>query len=199
MTDPWAERLSEYLDGELTVTEAAELKRHLAQCGSCRQAVAELRAVVARLRGDPVLHTDQPTHEGWRAIRESIALSRRRWVWRTAIAASLAGLAIAAGVWRRHTPGPAADPISRPVLSADYRQAAADLEAVLREQRSQLRPEMVQAIEGSLTTIDSAIAQVARALSADPANEYLTRYLAQLRDARLTALRDAVALVRHGD
>jgi anti-sigma factor ChrR (cupin superfamily) len=197
MNDPWTERLSEYLDGELTAPDAAALDRHLLECADCRHAMAELRAVVARLRADPVLPSDQPTHHNWRAIEQSIAPSRRRWVWGTAIAAALAAIAIGAGLWRRPAP-PGSEPLSVRVLPTDYRQAAADLEAILREQRSRLQPETVRTVEASLATIDSAIAQASRALAADTLNEYITRYLAQLRDTRLAALRDAVALVRQG-
>ena len=196
MTDTWAERLSEYLDGELSPAETAELERHLLECSSCRQAVAELRAVVARLCRDPLQQRDQPTLQSWGAIRQAIVPSPRRWIRTGAIAAALAGVAVAAGLWRAQVTGPAAEPVPTIVFPADYRRAAADLEAILREQRNELRPETVRAVEESLATIDSAIAQAARALAADPANEYVSRYLVQLRDIRLTALRDAVALAR---
>lgn len=197
MTDPWAERMSDYLDGELNAEEVAALESHLLDCASCNQAVKQLRTVVARLGGDPIRHPDQPTHQGWSRIEESIAPRRRRWIWSAAIAASLAALALAAGLWYRQTSS--GDDRSRLVgFPADYRQATTDLETILRKQRNQLRPETVRAVESSLATIDSAIAQAARALAADPANEYITRYLAQLRDTRITALRDAVALMRQG-
>lgn len=196
MTDPWAGRLSDYLDGELNAGETSQLERHLQECTGCRQAVAELRAVVARLGSDSLRLEDQPTTSGWNAIRQTIAPSRRRWIRYVALAAALAGLGLIAGLWSRPAPGPAAEPVSSLVVPADYRRAAADLEAILRDHRHQLQPETVRAVEESLTTIDSAIAQAMRALAADPANEFVTRYLGQLRDTRLSALRDAVALVR---
>lgn len=195
MSDSWTGRLSEYLDGELAAADAALLEHHLRECSSCRRDLAELRAVVAQLRGDSLRQEDQPTIQAWSAIQHAIAPSRGPWIRRAAFAAALAGLVLAGGLWRRQAPGPTPFPGSPPILPADYHQAAADLEAVLREQRSQLRPETVRAVEASLAMIDTAIAQAARALALDPANEYITRYLAQLRDTRLTALRDAVALV----
>jgi hypothetical protein len=196
MTDLWAERLSEFLDGELSPPETAELERHLLECSECRRALSQLRAVVARLSGDVAGHADQPTHQSWNRIEHAIAPRRGRWIWGAAIAASLAVVAI--GVSLRRGQPPAAEPPRFPGFPADYRAAAMDLETILRDQQDRLRPETVRAVEASLTTIDSAIAQAARALAADPANEFITRYLAQLRDTRMTALRDAVALVRGG-
>src|SRR5262245_42395368 len=173
MTDAWTERLSEYLDGELTAAESAELERHVDTCESCRQHLRELGTVVARLRNDPLRPEDQPTLLEWRSIQEAIGGRRRRWFGRAAIAAALAGLAAAAGVWRSHSGEPAPDRLLNRVLAADYRQASADLEAVLKAQRSRLQPETIRAVEASLATIDSAIAQASRALAADPANEYV--------------------------
>ena len=197
MIDPWAERLSDFLDGELNDSKAAELEQHLGECVSCRQSLSQLRAVIARLGGDPLQPSDQPSHRGWNRIEASIRAPRRRWVLPAVIAASLAGLAILAGLWRPQ-PSDRSSPAQLLTLAADYRQAAADLETVLKLQRSRLRPETVRAVETSLATIDSAIAQASRALAADPANEFITRYLAQLRDTRLAALRDAVTLAQRG-
>ena len=197
MTDPWYDRLSEFLDGELDAADSAELERHLAGCTGCRQALSQLRTVVARLGGDPLRPSDQPSTQGWSGIEASIKVRRRRWIPLAAIAASFAALAVLGGLWRRQPPA-GSDPGQLVAFPADYRQAAADLEAVLRQQRSRLRPETVRAVESSLATIDSAIAQASRALASDPANEFITRYLAQLRDTRLSALRDAVMLLQQG-
>jgi hypothetical protein len=77
-----------------------------------------------------------------------------------------------------------------------YVHATDDLEAVLHDNRSHLRPETVRALESSLAMIDSAIAQAQRALAADPANDYVIRYIDRLRASRLATLRDAVTLVQ---
>ena len=45
MNDPWTDRLSEYLDGELSPADTAELEKHLAGCTACREIVAGLRDV----------------------------------------------------------------------------------------------------------------------------------------------------------
>lgn len=56
MADVWTDRLSEYIDDELTPAERTALEAHLTSCGECSATVAELRAVVeraARLPGRP--------------------------------------------------------------------------------------------------------------------------------------------------
>ena len=187
MSDPWADRLSEYLDGDLPADEARALERHLLECSACRTALAELKTLLLRLSSDPVTPADQPTEREWAEIRRSIVPSRRRWIVPAALAASLLGMSVIGGVLLR---GPA-----RTAPATLYLQAAADLEAVLRDTRSRLRPETVKALEESMTQIDAAIAQAERALKADPANDYLTRYLGELHQARMMTLRQAVAIV----
>ena len=51
-TPHWTERLSDYLDGELTAVQRAECDAHLAACTQCRTVLAELQAVVQISRGD---------------------------------------------------------------------------------------------------------------------------------------------------
>src|SRR5258708_2866082 len=48
MTDQWNDRLSEYIDGELTSDERAQLEAHLAACAECAGTLEELREVVER-------------------------------------------------------------------------------------------------------------------------------------------------------
>ncbi|HJR33882.1 MAG TPA: zf-HC2 domain-containing protein [Gemmatimonadales bacterium] len=190
MSDGWSDRLSEYLDGELPPDAARDLELHLRDCAACRQSLAELKAVVARLTADPVSPADQPTDREWQAIRRAMPAPRRRWMIPTAIAAGLAGLAIAGALLRSREPLR----VATATVPAVYLQATEELEAVLRDNRTQLRPETVQALEASLVAIDSALAQADRALAADPANDYVTRSMGRLRDARLTVLRQAVAV-----
>jgi len=41
--------LNRYLDGELSAEEQGDMERHIAACGSCREALARLRAAVTAL------------------------------------------------------------------------------------------------------------------------------------------------------
>src|SRR5918995_1673144 len=53
MIDQWTDRLSEYIDGELTPGERAQLEAHLPACRECRETLDELRAVVTRAANLP--------------------------------------------------------------------------------------------------------------------------------------------------
>jgi len=69
MSDPWAARLSDYLDGELTDTEKGALERHLDACPGCTAALAELRRVIERARRLPA---QAPQNDLWPGIAARI-------------------------------------------------------------------------------------------------------------------------------
>ena len=198
--DAWTDRLSDYLDGELTASEERALGSHLQECAACRTNLEELRAIVASLASDPITARDQPTLEEWLAIRRALRVNRRRWIVPAAIAASVIVILTVGGGLFSLRPGKSEPPhlptVRVPVM---YREASLDLEAVLQENRSRLSPGTLRALEASLMTVDSAIAEAERALIADPANDYVTRHVVQLHDARLLTLRQAVnvALLRN--
>jgi hypothetical protein len=51
MKDSWTDRLSDYLDGDLSPADAREMASHLETCHACSAALVELRDVVSRARG----------------------------------------------------------------------------------------------------------------------------------------------------
>lgn len=67
--DPWLEKLSAYLDDDLAPAERAALEAHLAECVACREALGEIRAVIA-LAGQ--LDDRAPEHDLWPGIRARI-------------------------------------------------------------------------------------------------------------------------------
>lgn len=69
MSDRWTDRLSEYLDGELTTQEQIALEAHLEDCDSCRRTLEELRAVLARTAA---LVADEPRNDLWEQVRRRI-------------------------------------------------------------------------------------------------------------------------------
>jgi anti-sigma factor RsiW len=190
MSHPWAERLSEYVDGELDAADRLALEQHLVGCAACQVAVTELRRVRAWLGSD--VSAEAPSKAAWLAIHARIR--RRRRMRLTGIGA---GLLAAAALVATLVIGSSGR--SRPDVggaASVYASATDDLEAVLRDHRSRLRPETVRELERSLATIDRAIMQARQALSADPANDYVIRSIDRLRERRLATLRDAVALTR---
>ncbi len=74
MTDQWTDRLSEYLDGELTSPERTTLEAHLASCDACRTTVEELRRVVTNARA---LDDRPPAVDLWPTVAARIGVSSR--------------------------------------------------------------------------------------------------------------------------
>jgi len=227
-TDSFTDRLSEYLDGELSAPERAAVDAHLPQCAACRSTLADLRAVVAEAA---LLRNAPPARELWGGIAARIAPGRlpRAGVspFRRAItsrlsftlpqlaAAGIALMVLSGGlVWMARSGDPRADfqPISAqtelgpdtqmiaPANFADahYDEAIADLERTLEAGRTKLEPETVRVLEENLRAIDRAIDQCRRALATDPANLYLNTHLADARQRKITLLRRATTLAMLG-
>jgi anti-sigma factor RsiW len=70
MRDEWTDRLSEYIDGELSDDERRALESHLAGCPTCAATLAELRQVVERARD---LGPRPPEADLWPAISRRIS------------------------------------------------------------------------------------------------------------------------------
>lgn len=68
--DPWVDRLSEYLDGDLTQSDRAALETHLTSCTACAGTLDSLRAVVSRAHA---LENAPPAEDLWPGIASQIA------------------------------------------------------------------------------------------------------------------------------
>jgi hypothetical protein len=85
--DPWPERLSEFLDGELVPVEHAACEAHVAGCERCRRLLGDLRELRRAARALP---ERQPERDLWPGIERELARSapaRPRWLWLLAFAA----------------------------------------------------------------------------------------------------------------
>jgi len=218
--DPWTERLSEYVDGELDATTREAVEAHLATCAACRAVCDDLRRVVARAQAT---RYREPTRDVWPSVERAIATpsqrpSRRPFVvsftlGRLAAAAGLVAVIAGGLAWSiasRQSPlGPrmadTADSVGTApapgialgpaaVAVASYREASRDLERALEASRGTLRPETMKVIETNLRAMDVAIAQADSALRQDPGSEYLNQYLVGTMQRRLKLLRHAVAI-----
>lgn len=69
MSDQWTDRLSEYLDGELSEGERVALEAHLQTCTDCSALLTDLRRVVRRAR---LLKGQTPANDLWPAIASRI-------------------------------------------------------------------------------------------------------------------------------
>jgi len=67
--DPWTDRLSEYVDGELPEWERHALESHLESCADCSLIVSDLRRVVRRAR---TLKNSPPATDLWPGIAARI-------------------------------------------------------------------------------------------------------------------------------
>ena len=189
MTDAWSHRLSEYVDGSLSAQERSELESHLQTCAACRNDVAELRHVVAWLKSD---QEDDVDSASFAAIRMRIASKPRRWTIIVPWAAAAVLAIVAGSLWvNQQQP----EPPPRQALTA-YQVAVADLEEVLEQSRGKLDPAVQRQLESSIALIDQAIRQSEDALHRDSSNEFVSRHLAKLHEAKLTALRNAVTVAR---
>jgi tetratricopeptide (TPR) repeat protein len=227
-TDLFTDRLSEYLDGELSPPERAAVDAHLTQCAECRSTLEDLRGVVSEAS---LLRDAGPARELWSGIAARIApdgrprarvspfrraiTSRLSFTLPQLAAAGLALMVLSGGlVWMARSGDPRVDfqpinaqsgprpqtPIIAPVNFADphYDEAIADLERTLEAGRTKLDPETVRVLEENLGSIDRAIDQCRRALATDPANVYLNTHLADARQRKLALLRRATALATLG-
>jgi putative zinc finger protein len=100
-------------------------------------------------------------------------------------------------------PPPAAPPPASTAPSAQtaavrampkYDAAVAELQQILDQSRSRLKPETVKVLEEKLALIDRAIVDAQEALARDPASVYLNDHLAETRLRKLELLRRAAAL-----
>ena len=203
MSDIWTDRLSEYLDGDLTQAERLELEHHLESCSSCWTIVTELKAVVDRARG---LEDLPPRHDLWPAVARSAARPSRRvsisfveLIAASLFVAFISGLTVWVVTGRDRAVAPSAASSSGsttegeavPVSSggATYDRAVADLLQALDEGRKQLSPRTIEVMERSLATVDRAIDEAKVALDQDPGNVFLSLHLARERQRKLALLR----------
>jgi tetratricopeptide (TPR) repeat protein len=224
-TDSFTNRLSEYIDDDLSAEDRRQVSEHLATCEDCRATLEELRGVMMEAAA---LTDSAPARDLWSGIAAQIGRARqprsRVSPFRRAIssrlsftlpqlaAAGLALMVLSGGlVWMARSGDPRADiqPISAQsdvdstIIRANfadrhYDEAIRDLQRTLDSERARLDPETVRVLEKNLAAIDEAIDQCRRALQGDPSNVYLNTHLAEARQRKLVLLRRATALATTG-
>jgi anti-sigma factor RsiW len=217
--DPWVDRLSEYLDGDLSARERLEIEAHLAGCAACTAVLRELGDVVAR--ANRMRLDSPPTRDLWPGVsvrlRRPLRLapwplsgaSPLRWaVPRLAAAAALVACC-AALVWvvgGRLRPASTAPPVaSAPVVAPappvpadrEYETTVAELRRVVHA-RLTLDPHVVEVLEKNLAALDLAMSDYQDALSRQPGDAQLRSRLIGARDRKLELLRRAVSLTTEG-
>jgi hypothetical protein len=211
MTDVWTDRLSEYLDEELSASEREALEAHLPEC-ACAQALGELRRVAARTGA---LEDRPPADNLWPGIAARIAhkgeaaprgLGRRFTFSVPQLVAAAAALVMltAGGMWLALHSGDGGSSLAvrpagtqgQPVSTAasNFDAAVTDLQRMLNERRDQLDSATIRVLEENLAAIDQAIAEARAALSEDPSNSYLNQHLATTMWRKVHLLQRAATL-----
>ena len=222
--DKWTDRLSEYVDGELSDNERDALELHLESCERCAEVLADLEAVVSRAGS---LDDRPPARDLWSGVAERIgsttgavraiesapslgrSLTRRLSFSVPQLAAAAVTLAVLSGGaavgWMQLRPdnvaltNPGATGFT-PVQNAAnvggprYDAAVNELEDALEANRGQLDTATVRIIEENLVIIDRAIEQARQALAADPGSVYLSSHLAATLKRKLELLRRATTI-----
>jgi anti-sigma factor RsiW len=222
MSDRWSDRLSDYLDGELSAGERQELEVHLAECEECAATLEQLRRVAERAKA---LEDEPPARDLWSGIAERISatpeedkladleahrrgrLRQRRLTFSLPqlAAASIALMVLSAGTaWMVSRAGVGAEQIPNATVvqptpdagftASSYDAAIAELERIIDESRDRLDTATVRVIAENLMIINHAIVQAQRALAQDPASEYLNEHLAATKRQKLDFLMRAAEM-----
>lgn len=148
----------------------------------------------------------EPEQDLWQGVSEAIApVSANhpvRWVWPLAGVAAAAALLLVGALAGRRTVEPmpvtaktiptSTDPVD--VWEVEVRETTDELLQLVEARRGHLDPEAMIVIEAALVEIDSAIADVRRALRDTPDDGALEVALAEAYDRKVHLLRSAAAL-----
>ena len=217
-------RLSDYMDGELTPAERAEVDAHLADCPDCARVLQDLEAVVSAAGRLPDL---PPESELWPGIearlsprdnpvevddghRDIVPIHRKRRVVMTVPQLVAAGIALvlfsASAVWlavggtgdpgSQTTLGAAATSPVTNVMFTDFDRTMTALEQEYRSRRSELEPETIRVVERNLAIIDRAITEARTALAVDPSSGFLSDHLANTMRQKMDLLRRAATIAQ---
>jgi putative zinc finger protein len=221
MHQEMSDKLSDYLDDELTPPERQAVEAHLQECSECAATLADLRRIAGTAAG---LGDTPPAGDLWPAIAARIASGpraaapppRRRFTFTVPQFAAAAVLLAALSGWlavRVLSPvaerGPAVTAGGAPAHDGggalgtpvafdeqQYDTAIRELQQAIDRGRGRLDPETVAAVERNLRLIDEAVDDARRALAADPSSGFLSGYMVQTRQRKLELLRQVAALTQ---
>ena len=202
MTHLTEEERQSAADGSLDPTPMAAAEAHMAECAECREDVAHLRALLARLKSASFAGASDDAIEAIETLmlRERLharppagRLVPRYAQWTViAVAASLAMFF----AWRSFSRAPSAERRDQQVeLTAisdsvnHYQEQIADLQADLQLTRAMMRTETASAIDRDLKICDQAIAELNEAAKRDPNNLHIRQLLADSYRRKLDVLK----------
>lgn len=196
----FAAGLDHYARGAMPPAEAAALEAHAGSCADCARLLERLEPVLPAAAG--LSKATPPADDLWPGIAERIGRGRVapgiRLSWRALAAAAVLVVAASSGITtlllRQRQPVAVQPPARVLTFEAEYAEAAQDLTVALERARQRLSPEAMTAIDRNLAVIDSALAEVRRALDRDPGNTVLEQLVTATWQQKMDLLRRAAAL-----
>jgi anti-sigma factor RsiW len=136
----WQERIALYAGGDLSEREAADVGRHLADCGQCREFLEGIEASQAFVR--EVHQENVPSAAPYEAVRARVLErieSRRRRAWFLGWTAGLAAAAIILMLLLLPRP-PAVEPVQFALKPPEAPPIAPRARPIPHHRRSRMRP-----------------------------------------------------------
>jgi anti-sigma factor RsiW len=213
-------QLHDLCDDALPASKGQTLRRHLDGCGTCRDRMAHLEALLAAAAAEPT--KIPPPEDLWSSIRARIESGKIAAIaggpsgpaptqpWWASTGAALGTAAVLVLVTATITaillspepqvvaPGTSSGPIVAPVnapvqvsmLIANYEGLTNRLAQEFARLRHRLPPEAVASVEGNLRVVDEALAEIQEVLDQEPDNAALLQLLA-------TTYRQKVSVLEH--
>ena len=220
-----ATRLDDFVDGTLVAADREAVALHIESCVSCRDAEAEVRALVAGAKALP--RVIEPARELWPGIAARIQGSTvtqarfgaARPAWRHhlgALAAVAAALVVVSSVVttvivarrdtamersatvRTGTAGVTAASLELSQARNSFEAARRQLLAALQARRSSLSPATLKVLDDNVRVIDEAVRQMESALARDPGNQELPSLLVTAYRQEIDVLQCAAGIPARG-
>ena len=214
-----AERLSEWVSGDVNERDAAVVRAHVDACPPCAEVAAGLRLQTASLRD---LARPEPPPTLWPTIAGALeADDGRAWSWPSWLFGALAGASVAACVaWlaigradifvRGHagpaseaaapavSPGAGADPLLAEAeheldrAAASYADAARRLRVILDREQALWAPDTRARVAERLARLDEAIVHSRAVADRDPGDSAVAEMLFSAYQRKIDFLAEAV-------
>lgn len=207
-SDPFRDRLSDYVDEALIAVDRDEVDEHLATCLDCRSLLGELRSLRRDARALPSI---EPPEHIWQSISATLE-ARARFTSRSsnfhtglAVAAALVlgvslWIAITMTATRNPTPqsnAELADRVTEELRAAEshYENAITGLEQIVAQNEGSLPSELNQTLIENLDLIQQTINESRNAITTDPESSVAKDSLFEAFRRKVSLLQNTILLI----